>query len=129
MTLRLFLLTSILIVNICSAYAGIFSASNYDDCILDGVKSAKTDLAVRAVYQACRSKFPEYGGGMIKDCSAVWNGIKFVKGYPENIYNYQKIEIAETTVIVYFPKDLSKDGITQIMKSKIGDVKKICPYF
>jgi hypothetical protein len=123
------MLSSILSLNVCTAYAGIFPASNYDDCILDGIKSAKTDLAVRAVYQACRNKFPESGGEVVKDCSTVWSGKKFIKGYPENIYNYQKAAISETTVTVYFPKDLSKDSITKIMQSKIEDVKKICPYF
>jgi hypothetical protein len=111
------------------SYAGLFGPSTYDDCILDGVKSAKTDLAVRAVYQACRSKFPEFDSGNVKDCSVVWSGKQFIKGSPENIFNYQQVGISDTTIAVFFPKGLDKEGIEQIMKGKIQDVKKLCPYF
>lgn len=40
------------------AQAGLFGPSNYDECVLDGVKDAKTDMAARLVAQACRNKFP-----------------------------------------------------------------------
>lgn len=38
--------------------AGLFGPSNYDDCVLEGVKNAKTDAAVNAVRSACYNKFP-----------------------------------------------------------------------
>jgi hypothetical protein len=37
---------------------GLFDPSNYEDCVLDGVKDAKNEAAVGAVYQMCRRKFP-----------------------------------------------------------------------
>lgn len=40
------------------AQAGLFGPSNYDECVLDGVKDAKTETAARMVAQACRNKFP-----------------------------------------------------------------------
>lgn len=40
------------------AQAGLFGPSNYDDCVLEGVKNAKTDAAVSAVISACTNKFP-----------------------------------------------------------------------
>ncbi|MBT8587838.1 hypothetical protein G6675_06080 [Polynucleobacter paneuropaeus] len=123
----LFLIFSIVFTQF--SYAGIFGPSTYDDCILEGVKSAKTDLAISAVYQACRNKFPEKGGDKFKDCSAVWTGKQFVKGSPEIYSNYQQVSIQDTTIAIFFPKDLKPDGISQIMRSKIEDVKKICPYF
>lgn len=49
------LLTTLLSMN---ANAGLFGPSNYDECVLDGVKDAKTEMAARLVAQACRNKFP-----------------------------------------------------------------------
>lgn len=40
------------------ASAGWFGPSNYDECILEGVKDAKTTAAASLVAQACRNKFP-----------------------------------------------------------------------
>jgi hypothetical protein len=37
--------------------ARIFGPSNYEDCVLDGVKSAKTNQAVNAIVTMCSSKF------------------------------------------------------------------------
>jgi hypothetical protein len=31
---------------------------NYDDCILDGMKDAKTDAAIPVITRACERKFP-----------------------------------------------------------------------
>lgn len=43
----------------CSAcFAGIFGPRTYEDCILEGVKGAKTDDAVTAIYFACEKKYP-----------------------------------------------------------------------
>lgn len=39
--------------------AGLFGPSNYDECVLEGIKDAKTETAARMVAQACRNKFPE----------------------------------------------------------------------
>ena len=38
--------------------AALFGPSNYDDCVLEGVKNAKTDAAVNAVMMSCYNKFP-----------------------------------------------------------------------
>jgi hypothetical protein len=51
-TFLLFLTTSVV-------QARTFAASNYEDCVLDGVKHAKTNAAVAAVYQMCERKFPK----------------------------------------------------------------------
>ncbi len=41
------------------AYAwDLFGPKNYEDCVLDGVKNAKTNKAVAVVVQACANKFP-----------------------------------------------------------------------
>jgi hypothetical protein len=68
------------------ATAGLFGPSTYDDCILDGVKQAKTDLAVQAVYQSCRNKFPNAVGSdnkspkVAEPCNVYWTGREFKIG-------------------------------------------------
>lgn len=42
-----------------SVFAGIFGPSSFEDCILDGVKSAKSQAAVDAIKQACAIKFSD----------------------------------------------------------------------
>lgn len=46
------------LVVINSSYAGWFGPSNYDECILDGMKGVNSDVAAKLVAQACRKKFP-----------------------------------------------------------------------
>ena len=38
--------------------AGWFGPSNFEECILDGMKGISSNLAAEAVARACRSKFP-----------------------------------------------------------------------
>jgi hypothetical protein len=80
--MKLSLFVALLIMLVSNCYAGLFSPKNYDDCILDGVKSAKTDLAVRAVYESCRSKFPEGKSGVKRSgiCEIYWDGWKLISG-------------------------------------------------
>jgi len=52
------LLLTVLFVLSGNTYAGLFGPDNYEDCILEGVKDAKTDLAVQLVRSACLDKFP-----------------------------------------------------------------------
>lgn len=40
------------------SFAGLFGPSNYDECVLDGIKDAKTETAAQMVARACRNKFP-----------------------------------------------------------------------
>ena len=42
-----------------NSFAGIFGPSSFEDCILDGVKSAKSQAAVDAIKQACAIKFSD----------------------------------------------------------------------
>lgn len=48
----------ILIFPIGNCYAGWFGPSNYEECILEKMKEAKTNSAAFAIATACRSKFP-----------------------------------------------------------------------
>lgn len=43
-----------------NAYAwNPFGPNSYEDCVLDGIKNAKSDQAANAVMFACRKKFPD----------------------------------------------------------------------
>ena len=46
-----------LVANTCFAWS-LFGPSNYEDCVLEGVKTAKNELALGSVYAMCGSKFP-----------------------------------------------------------------------
>lgn len=41
------------------SYAGWFGPSNFQDCVLEGMKGVNGDQAARMVAMACRQKFPE----------------------------------------------------------------------
>lgn len=53
------ILTLVLALFFSNAHAGLFGPSNYDDCVLENLKTAKTESAVASVHMACRNKFPE----------------------------------------------------------------------
>lgn len=40
-------------------YGGLFGPSNYDECITDSMKGVSSDVAARAIIEACRNRFPE----------------------------------------------------------------------
>lgn len=42
-----------------SVQGGIFGPSSYEDCVLEGLKTAKTENAVSSLHYVCRKKFPE----------------------------------------------------------------------
>lgn len=81
-------------------FAGIFSPSNYDDCILDGIKTAKTDLAIGAVYRACRSKFPEDKSSIPKNgiCKIYWDGWKLVVGSKYKVSGYTTYDMDKDNI-------------------------------
>ena len=41
------------------SHAGLFGPSNYEECVLENVKTAQTDRAVSAVMLMCQDKFPK----------------------------------------------------------------------
>lgn len=54
------LILLIIIFTFVNAYAwNPFGPNNYEDCVLDGIKNAKSDQAANAVMFACRKKFPD----------------------------------------------------------------------
>ena len=41
------------------SHAGLFGPSNYEECVLENVKTAQTDRAVSVVIMTCLDKFPQ----------------------------------------------------------------------
>jgi hypothetical protein len=105
---------------------GLLNPSNYDECISDVVKNAKTDLSAEIGIQNCSERFKK--NEAINDCSAIWNGIKFVSGYPVNKGFYQEISILNTTHRIFLPKDMSKEMMEKVVNENIEKVKLICPF-
>ena len=51
--------TALLALLLCNASAaGWFGPSNYSECVIDGMKGVSSDVAARAVSNACAGKFP-----------------------------------------------------------------------
>jgi hypothetical protein len=125
---KLISLTCLLIT--CSqAYAGIFGASNYEDCVLEKLKDAKTDLAVQTVYAMCEGKFPSQKNNKSHDgippvCLLYWNGLNASKLQKEptdwrNKYAKYKVDRFNMTVAYLFvPKEfeLNKESESQMYR-------------
>lgn len=98
--------------------AGLFSPSNFDECVIDGAKEAKTEAAVGLVYQACKRKFPESNSieksSALKPpmiCSIYWNGWRFIKG-KVNSTDYSTFSLARynvEVVEVQMPKAMASE--------------------
>lgn len=56
---NVFLMFAFIIASIfsSSAFAGLFGPSNYEDCVLENIKSVTNDAAANAVRSACAGKF------------------------------------------------------------------------
>lgn len=100
------------------ASAGIFGPATYDDCILDGVKQAKTDLAVRAIYQSCRNKFPKdvdrsnKSPKLDEPCNVYWTGREFKIGSTTGDDSFVRISREYNGVVVVFmaiPKNMAEN--------------------
>ena len=114
------------LISFSNSYAGLLGPSNYEDCVLENLKNAKTDLTVQTVYAICSEKY-QSSKNTIEDCSVTWNGILFEKGRPSIISNYQRVEIINTTHEIYLPANMDRSTINRTMKANIEQIKKICP--
>jgi hypothetical protein len=74
---KIFLLLIITFSNY--AYADLFGSSSYEDCVLKGIKDAKTDAAVGTVHNMCRKKFSTESNKIPGLCLIYWNGLRSTK--------------------------------------------------
>jgi len=105
----------VLLVPFETSVAGLFGPSTYEDCVLDGIKTAKTKEAVATVHSMCRRKFnlpapstllPERMKG---DCRVVYDGKNM---YPATSKpsGYKARELARDGVgiaIIYVPQEMN----------------------
>ena len=80
------------------SYADLFGSSNYEDCVLKGIKDAKTDSAVGTLNRMCRKKFPGETNKIPGVCLLYWDGLHAVRlnSEPKNWRaNYSKFSIAK----------------------------------
>lgn len=57
---RIFFVPAVLLIFLApAANAGLFGLSNYDECITESMKGVNSDVAARAIIQACRKRFPQ----------------------------------------------------------------------
>lgn len=79
--------------------AGLFGPSNFDECVLDGVKDAKTETAARLVAQACRNKFPLPTTPAYNEPVTNNYGFSGLSAYRPAVYDFvSKIEIVRSKV-------------------------------
>jgi len=57
--LHLLLISCLFLAFSSTARADLFGPENYDECIIESMEGVKSDVAARAIAQACMSQFPE----------------------------------------------------------------------
>jgi hypothetical protein len=122
---RLIFISLLLISNI--GHGGIFGSSNYEECVLDGLKNTNTDSSVRLLRETCQKKFQKDYEKTLKNCSLTWNGKTYKLGIPENIDLYTTITFRGTIDVIYIPNNMM-EMVTQsfILKEK-KRIQSLCP--
>lgn len=102
-----------------------FGPSNYEDCVLEAAKDAKTDGATRLAQAACRSKFPSKEGAMVSACHVTWNGSEFVLGRPAEADQFTQIRFPNTADRVWFPSHMNMTKAMIVSNS--AKIQRLCP--
>lgn len=115
------------------SHAGLLGPSNYEDCVLENLKNAKTDLAVQTVYSICKQKFPDKTtknnqNEVPQECLLFWNGLKTTvlsKEPYEWKKTYSKYEVARYGMsmgLVFVPKSIEFNKDTEFLIYKQVDI-------
>lgn len=56
-------LSTLLSIVSCSAFAGLFGPSNYEECVLERLKDAKSEYSAKLVQAMCLERFSKNSGG------------------------------------------------------------------
>jgi hypothetical protein len=111
-----------------NAHAGIFGPSNYEECVLSGLKDAKNEVSTQLLNKVCREKFQREPEKKInKDCFITWNGKNFVSGRPENTPIYTKIVFKGTSDAIFIPSNLMDTVNQEFVLRERATIKSICP--
>jgi hypothetical protein len=120
----LFLLFSSILIN--NTHAALFGPSNYNECVLEVSKTAKTDAAVGIGISACSDKFDKKdktvrssAPNKTQICYVYWDGFKLIKGKTKGDYYirysmpYYGVEVVELAL----PKPMTVEfGISNLKK-------------
>ena len=109
-----------------NSYAGLLGPSNYEDCVLENLKNAKTDLAVQTVYAMCSEKFqskPTRKGHneIPQECLLFWNGLKTAvlskepNDWKKNYSKYQVTRYGMGVGLVFVPKGIELNKDTELL--------------
>ncbi len=110
------------------SYAGLLGPSNYEDCVLENIKNAKTDLGVKTVYAICKEKFKKEGAkNIVSECYLTWNGNTFTAGIPENIEKYTKITFQGSSDLLFIPTSLMGSVTQEFIFKEKKKIQSICP--
>jgi len=97
------------------SYAGIFGASNFDDCVLDSMKGVTSDIAARSIYQSCRQKFPEKQvKNNAKNLSTSELSMLTGRGGPAQVGNYFSVDLLNGN------NELTVSAVTLAVTTKIS---------
>ena len=107
------------------------SKGGYEDCVIEGAKEAKTDLAMSYLDHACREKYPdserssEPESKTVSNCNVTWNGTTFVKGVPENQSEFVAIRFPNTPDRLWLPAPIVVGK--SFIRLHSSEITKICP--
>ena len=122
-----------LTVLLCALIAGCSQSSkgSYEDCVIEGAKEAKTDLAMSYLENACREKYPdserssEPESKTVTNCNVTWNGTTFVKGLPESQSEFVAIRFPNTPDRLWLPAPIVVGK--SFIRLHSSEITKICP--
>jgi hypothetical protein len=105
------------------SHAQLFGPRNYEDCVLQNIKTAKTDAAIASVHAMCRSKFsnkPPTGTKDLTDtCILYWDGLRTTKlssepkDWRDKFISFQ-VSVHEMPVaLVFVPKTYKETSLSK----------------
>jgi len=121
---KLTLILVLIVPSYCYSWS-LTGPNNYDECIGEVIKNAKTDVTARMGRQNCSERFKK--NGEVEECSATWNGTRFVRGYPKNKFLYKEINIENTTHRIFIP-NMKTEDVDIFMNENIEKIKPVCPF-
>ena len=111
-----------------NVYAGLFGPSNYEECVLEGLKDANNSASTQLLNKVCTEKFKKEGTkNIVTECSVTWNGNKFSAGKPENIEKYTQVVFKETSDSLYIPTSLMSSVTKSFILKEKRKIQSICP--
>ena len=127
-------------VVLCPGLAGGADPSNYDECILESMKGAKSDLAAKSIIRACRNKFSDRSKGKMESRSLSYTEMSQLTGrasfsefsyggnFSGKIYNGNaNVTISEITIQITTTRNGKK--ITRLYRDDVNIEPQATGYF